>query len=133
MTTSIHPAFDHPDLDIALDEWCEATGTDRDTVAGDEEFIAVSATLASAGLLDFRTAEGHDGRISPTAYANAARRAALVLLGGVELAHLRRTPIPQATERAAGVVAQLGTPTGYEGEPDLLAKHIHNGTLLEKM
>lgn len=133
-TTALPPAFNHPVLRQALDTWCEQTGTDPDEVATDTEFAAISAAMTAADLLGFRTAEGYAGRMTPTAYQAAAHRAALVLLAGAELTQLRKTPVTQATARVIHVVTNtLGTPTGYEGQPDLLARHIHMGTASEEM
>lgn len=129
-----HPAFEHPELAQAMDIWCDLTGTEPDEVRQDADFIGAVSVLDDAELLAFRNHDGHDGTIGPTAYANAARLAALVLLAGAHLAELRGTPIPEATARVwAHVRDQLGRPTGYEGEPDRLARLIHNGTPRDRM
>jgi hypothetical protein len=132
-TPARHPAFDDPTLAEALTQWCEMTGTDPDQVDTDPEFTQIAASLAAAELLDFATAERRQ-RMAPEAYTRAAELAALVLLAGAELARLRRTPVIEATGRVVTTVAdRLGRPTGYERQPDLLARHIHDGTLSDDL
>lgn len=109
----------------ALAEWCELTGTDPHDMGDDEDARAVLAVLEDDGLLEFYQRRAQS---TGSAFTGNLERAALVLLGGAHLAQLRGTSIAQATRRVAQAVTdQLGTPTGYEGQPDLLAREIHNG------
>lgn len=126
----IHDAFAHPVLVDAVVTWCDATGTDPATLQDDDEFEAVAQVLNTGNLLEFHARRRE---MTQQAYRQHAERAALVLLAGPELARLRDTPVVAATTRAVHVVAQLGTPTGYENEPRLLARAIHNGKALERM
>lgn len=124
-------AVKHPVLTEALAEWCEVTGTDPADLYTDRDFAEVSAALTVKGLLDFYDRRGE---ITALPYQQAAQRAALALLGGAYLAGLRGTPIPQATLRVIEVITeQLGTPTGYEGQADRLAREIHDGAAWEAM
>jgi hypothetical protein len=118
-------ALYQPILIDALAEWCELTDTDPYDVGDDEDARAALAVLEDDGLLEFYQRRAQS---TGSAFTGNLERAALVLLGGAHLAQLCGTPVAQATRRVAQAVTdQLGTPTGYEWQPDLLAREIHNG------
>jgi hypothetical protein len=120
-------AMYQPILLDALAEWCELTATDPADLGTDQDARAVLACLDDA-FYDRRA------RCTAEAFTQNLQRAALVVLGGAHLAQLRGTPVVPATLRVARAVTdQLGTPTGYEGQPDLLAREIHHGAPWARM
>lgn len=114
-----------------LELWCDETGNHApDLEPSNYDLRMASAAVDEAGLLDFT---GPDGRA----------RSALALAAGAALAADDSTRLDTATgfggalaywtTRAAQVVSELGTPTGYEDDPHRLANQIRAGVPVELM
>jgi hypothetical protein len=116
------------DLNAAVEAWGEVTGYEPGE-RGDAVLADCLVHLRDAGLM--YDASHHIARAVLALLTGAIlhRHADLTLLSerGQEL-HLI-----ESTRRAAEVVANLGTPTGYEHEPEQLARLIHDGTPLGAM
>lgn len=113
------------DLNAAIEAWTEVTGYD----AGHEDDAVLCDCLTH--LRDYGLMYDASHHIE---------KAVLALVVGAilhqldDLAHLsergRALHLIECTRRAAQTIVRMGCPTGYEHEPDTLARMIHESVQL---
>lgn len=117
MLTTFKNRITHPLLRGAYEIWCEETGTEPGDFE-DGDWHATVDVLSKVFLIK--------QHLSGVFSSEQPEQGALVLAASGVYAGLSRRAPAEAASIVAGIVDDsLGVPTGYEGEPDRLARVIH--------